>query len=67
MKKLIFLLILGSSAYSSSLGQWYVKKYNVPDISLLSKEDLQEAHAESKTRLVVSGCVADVGGLLIIQ
>jgi len=66
MKRLIiaslFLFIL---SFRSS-GQWYEKKYNVTDINLLSREQLDESLKESKTDLLYSGAVSAAGAGIFV-
>ena len=57
-----FLVISSFSSY----GQWYVRDYNVYDISLLSKEQLEESLKGTKKDLLYSGVFAGIGGLTIL-
>ena len=57
-----FLVISSFSSY----GQWYVRDYNVYDISLLSKEQLEESLKGTKKDLLYSGLFAGIGGLIIL-
>ena len=47
-------------------GQWYVKKYQVNDINLLTQNQLEESLLESKTSLLLSGAVTAVAGLSFV-
>ena len=60
---IIFLLILASN---SSYGQWYVNKYKVTNINMLTKEQLDESLKASKKNLLVSGIVAGMGGCIFL-
>jgi hypothetical protein len=51
------ILILSVSLH----GQWYVKKYNVTDIGLLSREQLEESLKESKNNILYSGIISVTG------
>jgi hypothetical protein len=51
------LLILSLSSH----GQWYVKRYNVNNINLLSREQLNESLKESRTELLYSGIISAGG------
>jgi hypothetical protein len=66
MKKIILAVYLFLISITSSYGQWYVKRYNVTDINLLSKEQLEESLGKSKKVLLFSGCIAGLGGLFMI-
>jgi hypothetical protein len=67
MKKLLIVLCLSFPSFCNSSGQWYVKRYNVTDIKLLSIQQLDESLEKSKKQLIFSGCVAGFGGLLVIS
>lgn len=65
MKKII--LILSFLALSNLAGaQWYVKKYQVQDINLLTRSQLDESLKTAKNDLLVSGVVAGLGGCIFI-
>ncbi|MCU0455244.1 MAG: hypothetical protein MUE74_02990 [Bacteroidales bacterium] len=64
MKRLVIFLGLGLASIINSFGQWYVKDYGVTDPSLLTGYQLEEAISDSKTKLMHSGIVAGLGGLL---
>jgi len=64
MKKKLILLSLGLATTISSYSQWYVKDYGVTDPSNLTGYQLEEAISDSKTKLMHSGIVAGLGGLL---
>jgi hypothetical protein len=66
MKKLILIPCLLIVTFISSYGQWYVKKYNIQDINLLSLEKLDESLTESRQNLLISGIATGSGGLLFI-
>jgi hypothetical protein len=66
MKKLIIASCLLLISFINSNGQWYVKRYNVTNISLLSLEQLDESLGKSKKDLIFSGSVAGAGGLFMI-
>jgi hypothetical protein len=61
MHKIIITTSLTLILSLSSYGQWYVKKYNVSDISLLTKEQLDESLKESRTNLIYSGAASVTG------
>ena len=65
MKKSIIVICLVLFYYTSSEGQWYVRKYNVTDINALSKEQLEESLRVTKTDMYVSAVIAGLGGLII--
>lgn len=62
MKKIVLVTYLILTAYLNSQGQWYVKKYNVTDISFLSREQLEESLKTSKSDLLYSGIISVAGG-----
>jgi hypothetical protein len=64
MRKYLFLLSFSLAINISIHGQWYVKDYGVTDPSLLNGYQLEEAISDSKTKLMHSGIVAGLGGLL---
>lgn len=66
MQKLILIPGLFIITFISSYGQWYVKKYNVQNINLLSLEQLDASLIKSKQNLLASGIIAGTGGLLLI-
>lgn len=61
MNRLILVAFIISLLSSESRGQWYMKEYNVADINLLSREQLEESLRESKTNLLYSGIVSVAG------
>ncbi|MEI6062270.1 MAG: hypothetical protein WCR72_16325 [Bacteroidota bacterium] len=69
MKKVIILSVLLLAVLAQSYGQWYVKKYNVQDINLLSRAQLDESLGASKKSLLGSGLIAGIGaaGFFIIK
>lgn len=66
MKKISIVTWLFIISVFNSYGQWYNKKYNVSDINLLTKEQLEESLSNSKNGLTISGCVAGIGGIAFI-
>lgn len=66
MKKIFlastFLVLL----FTGSYGQWYVKKYNVKDINLLTKEQLQESWAQTRKNIGLNAIVAGTGTVILI-
>jgi hypothetical protein len=66
MKRVAFASCLLLLLSFNSFGQWYQKKYQVPDINSLSLEQLQESLHESKSNTYISLGVAGVGGLLVL-
>ena len=66
MKKISVVLSFLFLTLSSSYGQWYVKKYQVTDINLLSKEQLEESLLKSNRDLLTSGVTAGAGALIFI-
>ena len=57
------LLIIGAA---NLYGQWYEKKYNVSDINLLSRDELEESYIQSKNDFLISGIVAVTGGVITV-
>ena len=53
-------------SFITSYGQWYTKEYNVPDITVLSKEQLTESLSKSKRNLLGSGAVTVAGCAVIL-
>ncbi len=49
-----------------SNGQWYVRKYNVSDISFLTKEQLDQSLVNSKDKLGGSVVFIGIGGALVL-
>jgi len=66
MKKIIIVTSFLVISSLSSYGQWYVREYNVYDINLLSKEQLEESMQSTKRDLLYSGVFAGIGGLTIL-
>ncbi|MFH0843204.1 MAG: hypothetical protein V1903_11355 [Bacteroidota bacterium] len=66
MKRLILATLLLSILCFKSYGQWYEKKYNVTDINLLSREQLNESLKDSKTELLYSGIVSAAGAGIFV-
>ena len=66
MKKLIIILILLLISFTNSYGQWYVKKYQVSDINLLSREQLLESQVNSRNGILYSGLVGGMGALVYV-
>ena len=69
MKKILTILFLALFAFNSSFGQWYTRKYQVSDINLLTREQLNESLKDSKSTMWIStGCAALFGaGFLFFQ
>jgi hypothetical protein len=65
MKGIFLVVLLLTGMLIDSSGQWYYHKYGVADINGLSQEQLNESMKESGNNLLISACVAGVGGLLI--
>lgn len=65
MKKVILITVILLLNAVRSYGQWYYDKYFVHDINMLSWEQMNEARDNTKTSMIISGCVAAAGGLLI--
>ena len=65
MKNAIIIILLIIS-FNSSYGQWYVKKYQVSDINMLTREQLDESLKDSRKNLLVSGIVAGMGGCIFL-
>ena len=63
MKIIILVSCLFLNPFVQAFGQWYVKKYNVTDIKLLTREQLEESLGNSKRGLLYSGIVAGIGGI----
>ena len=66
MKKIIIVLCLLLSSFNNSYGQWYVRKYQVSDIYLLSRQQLDESLHNSKNNVLISGVIAAMGGCIIL-
>ncbi len=66
MKKLLFVLVALLVLGLNSSGQWYQKKYNVNDINQLTRDQLQESLANTKTALIFSSLIAGFGGVLFV-
>lgn len=66
MKKIIIILSLLLISFINSYGQWYVKKYQVSDINLLSREQLQESLESSRKGILYSGLVGGMGALIYV-
>lgn len=66
MKRIFIASILCLIPFLNSWGQWYAKKYGVPDMNMLSKTQLEESLSNSKKGLMYSGISAGAGGLMII-
>ena len=66
MKKVIIVTFLALISIVNSYGQWYFKKYQVTDINLLSKVQLEESLKNSKSGLLISGCIAATGGAVFL-
>jgi len=65
MNKLLLVVCL-LSIFGNAHGQWYVKKYNVPDIYQLSGPQLNESLQQAESNVVFSGITAGLGGFIII-
>ena len=66
MKKVIISTILLLILFINLSGQWYVKKYHVTDINFLTREQLEESLANSKTGLKTAGIIAGTGGVFFL-
>ena len=66
MKKIIIILSLLIISFTNSYGQWYAKKYQVSDINLLSKEQLQESLVSSRNGILYSGLAGGMGALIYV-
>ncbi len=49
-----------------SHGQWYVRKYNVSDISFLTREQLDQSLVNSRDKLGGAAIFAGIGGALVL-
>jgi len=56
------LLFISADACS----QWYVKQYNVQDISLLNEQQLEESLKNARDNVYVSLLVSGVGGVVVL-
>jgi hypothetical protein len=65
MNKVLIIAILLLTTSVRSYGQWYYDKYFVHDINMLTWEQMNEARDNSKNNMIIAGCVAVAGGLLI--
>ncbi len=61
MKKSFIVSCLLLDFLVNANGQWYVRKYDVADINLLSQEQLEESLLSSKKDLLYSGIIASMG------
>jgi|GEM_PF-1179700 len=66
MKKVIISIILLLILFINLSGQWYVKKYHVTDINFLTREQLEESLANSRTGLKMAGIIAGTGGVFFL-
>jgi len=66
MKRIILATLLLSILCFRSYGQWYEKKYNVTDINLLSREQLDESLKDSKTEVLYSGIISAAGAGIFV-
>jgi hypothetical protein len=66
MKILFSVLFLLFISICNSYGQWYVKKYQVANINLLSKKQLEESLVDSKKSLAASGIITGMGGVMCL-
>ena len=66
MKKVIISTILLLILFINLSGQWYIKKYHVNDINFLTREQLEESLANSKTGLKTAGIIAGTGGVFFL-
>ncbi len=66
MKILFLATLLLSILCFRSFGQWYEKKYNVNDINLLSREQLEESLKDYKTELLYSGVISVAGAGIFV-
>jgi len=66
MKRFILAALLLSILCFRSYGQWYEKRYNVNDINLLSREQLEESLKDSKTELLYSGVISAAGAGIFV-
>jgi hypothetical protein len=66
MKKVIILTFLLLISFINSSGQWYLKKYQVPDINSLSRDQLEESLINSKRNLLTASEIAGTGGVIFI-
>jgi hypothetical protein len=64
MKKAIILLFLIPLCLADTFGQWYVKNYNVSDINLLTKAQLEEAFLDTRSKVYGSLFVIGIGGVI---
>jgi len=65
MNKLIIVTVILLLNTVRSNGQWYYDKYFVHDINMLTWEQMNEARDNTKNGMIVTGCIAAAGGLLI--
>lgn len=67
MRKYIISICLFLIGFISLSGQWYTRKYNVPDITILNNEQLTESLHDSKWNLIVSGGIVVAGGAVYLM
>jgi len=66
MKKVFLVTFLLLISFINSLGQWYVKRYQVTDINLLTRGQLEESLVHSKTGLKLAAGFAGTGGAIFL-
>lgn len=66
MKKVIMVLSLLTFLVIDAWSQWYVKQYNVQDISLLSEQQLEESLKNARSNTYASLLVSGVGGVIVL-
>ena len=66
MKRLLIVLSLLACIYADAYSQWYVKQYNVQDISLLNELQLEESLRNTRNSVYYSLITTGVGGVVVL-
>ncbi|MCU0365781.1 MAG: hypothetical protein MUC78_14760 [Bacteroidales bacterium] len=66
MKRIIIVLSLLACISADACSQWYVKQYNVQDISLLNEQQLEESLRNTRNNVYYSLITTGVGGVVVL-
>lgn len=66
MKRIIIVLSIVACISADACSQWYVKKYNVQDISLLNEQQLEESLQNARNNVYTSLFVSGVGVVVVL-
>ena len=66
MKRIIIVMSALLFISADACSQWYVKQYNVQDISLLTEQQLEESLKNARDNVYVSLVVSGVGGVVVL-